>query len=349
MTLQLAALAAFGWQNSDTSQLSTEEIETCQPVRVIAVERSGLRIAGPGIEAEIPPLRTGDDEGTATVGDWLLLCGEPLRPRRLLARKSLLKRRAPGTGRQIQLIAANVDVLFIVTSCNQDFNIARLERYLALAREAGTTPVILLTKADLAGNADDYPGEAERTLPGVFALALDARAPSAAAQLLPYWRAGQTAALVGSSGVGKSTLINTLLGREAIATGGIREDDAKGRHTTTSRALYRLANGAWLVDTPGMRELQLADAEAGISAVFEDIVALGRDCRFSDCRHESEPGCAVQAAIAAGELDAARLQRWRKLHREEAHNSASLAERRANDRRFGKMVKRVIAEKKQRE
>ncbi|HOV03331.1 MAG TPA: ribosome small subunit-dependent GTPase A [Kaistiaceae bacterium] len=350
MTLQLAELAAFGWQNSDTAELSADEIETCRPVRVVAVERSGLRIAGPGIDTGIPPFRSGEDEeGAATVGDWLLLDGEALRPRRLLPRKSLLKRRAPGTGRQIQLIAANVDVLFIVTSCNQDFNIARLERYLALAREAGALPVILLTKADLADDAGTYASAAADGLPGVFVAAIDARSAAVGGQLLPYWRAGQTAALVGSSGVGKSTLVNTLLGRDEIATAGIREDDDKGRHTTTSRALYRLANGAWLVDTPGMRELQLTDAEFGISAVFEDIVALAGDCRFGDCRHEGEPGCAVRAAIEAGDLDPARLARWQKLHREETHNSASLAERRAKDRKFGKMVKRAMAEKRQRE
>ena len=210
----------------------------------------------------------------------------PSRPRRLLRRSSLFKRRAAGTSRKLQLIAANVDTLFIVTSCNQDFNPARLERYLALASEAGVTPVIVLTKADLA--------DARRTLsalrPGCSGRAggvVDARSAEASPRLAPWCARGQTVALVGSSGVGKSTLVNTLTGTERIATQGVREDDDKGRHTTTGRSLHRLPAGGWLVDTPGMRELQLTDVKAGIDEVFADIVALAPSCRFSDCSHET--------------------------------------------------------------
>jgi ribosome biogenesis GTPase / thiamine phosphate phosphatase len=189
---------------------------------------------------------------------------------------------------------------------------------------------------------------AAKLLPCPLVEALDARSPDAVARLRPWCGHGQTVALVGSSGVGKSTLINTLTGRDAIATQGIREDD-KGRHTTTGRALHRLPAGGWLLDTPGMRELQLADARAGLAEVFADIVALAGTCRFGDCRHRTEPGCAVLAAVAAGTLDGSRVKRWRKLIAEEAHNMESLSERRARDRAFAKRARRAMQDKRARQ
>ena len=280
------------------------------------------------------------------MGDWLLLDSVAFRSIRLLRRKSLLKRRAAGTSGKQQLIAANIDTLFIVSSCNQDFNLARLERYLVLAREADVMPVIVLTKADLAETPEDFVRVSATLSPGLLVEVLDAREPNSVACLAPMCVRGQTVALVGSSGVGKSTLINTLIGDERIATQDIRTDDDKGRHTTSGRALYRLPAGGWLLDTPGMRELQLADVSSGLEDVFAGITALGRECRFGDCQHESEPGCAVLAAIEVGTLDADRLKRWRKLAAEAAHNTESLAERRARDRAFGKMVKGVLKDKR---
>jgi ribosome biogenesis GTPase len=264
----------------------------------------------------------------------------------MLDRKSLFKRRAAGTGLRLQLIAANVDTLFIVTSCNQDFNVARLERYLALAKEAGVTPVIVLTKADLTDTPEDFERDAARLMPALSVETVDARDPASVQRLTAWCGRGETIALVGSSGVGKSTLVNTLTGEQTIATAGIREDDAKGRHTTTGRMLHRLPAGGWLLDTPGMRELSLTDVHSGIEHVFSDIVELARSCRFRDCGHDGEPGCAVEAAVADGTLDEDRVRRWKKLLAEEAHNSASLAERRARGKEFGKMVKRVMSEKK---
>ncbi len=250
MSNDFSGLAAYGWSQHFQSQLTVAELAGCTPVRVIAVHRSVLDVAGPDFTGRVPPVRSEDDEGQATVGDWLLVDRLTGAPERLLERKSLFKRRAAGTGRRVQLIAANVDTLFVVTSCNQDFNLARLERYLALAREAAVTPVIVLTKADLAGDTRDYAARAEKLTPGLLVETLDARSPEEVEVLKPWCGTGQTVALVGSSGVGKSTLVNTLTGGD-LATAAIREGDAHGRHTTSGRSLHRLGAGGWLIDTPG--------------------------------------------------------------------------------------------------
>lgn len=347
MTINLSELAEFGWNSHFTSQLEPDDFNDLVPARVIAVHRNALDIAGPNIATSVPPVPSHDDEeGAATVGDWLLIDPQTMRANRVLDRKSLFKRRAAGTGRRLQMIAANIDTLFIVTSCNQDFNVARLERYLALAREAGVTPVIVLTKADLTDTPEDFERAAARLMPALCVETVDARDPDSVERLAAWCGRGETIALVGSSGVGKSTLVNTLTGADDIATAGIREDDDKGRHTTTGRMLHRLPAGGWMVDTPGMRELQLTDVHAGIEDVFSDIVEIASACRFRDCAHDGEPGCAVAAAVADGTLEPDRVRRWKKLLAEEAHNSASLAERRSRDKEFGKMVKRVMSEKK---
>ena len=339
---QLSQLETLGWQPFFAQQISVDALTETPPVRIVELHRDRLHVVGDDIDQTILPL----DE--ATVGDWLLLNGAHPQSSRVLDRKSLVKRRAPGTDRQIQLIAANIDTAFIVSSCNQDFNVARLERYIALAFEAQITPVIVLTKADLASAPRDYVDAAQAISELVPALTLDARGDEPSAKLADWCTPGNTVAFLGSSGVGKSTLTNALLGSQSIATQAIREDDAKGRHTTTRRQLHVVPGGCLVLDTPGMRELQLTDAASGIEDVFADLHELSTRCRFSDCRHETEPGCTIQAAIESGGIDAARLGRWRKLVAEDAFNSASLAERRSKDKAFGKMVRRVIKQKTRR-
>ncbi len=328
-------LTDLGWSPAFSSQTQ----ETDQPARVAAVHRNGVDALSPDGQHR---LAVPHDIGPLATGDWVTFTDD--RVTRLLDRQSTLSRRAAGIDAREQLIAANVTILGIVTSCNADFNLPRLERYLVLASDAGCLPLVILTKADQTDDPHDYVRRAERLSPLLTAIALDATDPDDVSRLAPWCRTGETLALVGSSGVGKTTLRNALTGQSA-ATQGIREDDAKGRHTTTARELVRTIHGGWLIDTPGMRALRLADVSEGIATVFEDIEALARACRFSDCAHDTEPGCAVQAAIASGDLEPDRLRRWRKLRAEETRNTETIAEARARAKGFGKMVKEVMSEK----
>lgn len=347
MTLDTLSLADLGWSNFFHMQVLEMGTVALVPVRVMAVHRDRLHVAGPGIDRLIPWLTESDEDGEATVGDWLMIEPTTGRPRRLLARKSLFKRRAVGTGRRLQLIAANIDTLFIVSSCNQDFNLARLERYLALAREAEVMPVVVLTKSDLTDRPDDWAREAAGLTPGLLTELVDARDPIQVARLTAWCGKCHTVALLGSSGVGKSTLVNSLTGSSGLAIQAIRAGDDKGRHTTTARALHRLPAGGWLLDTPGMRELQLTDTKAGLDSLFADIITLVGQCRYADCGHEVEPGCAIRSAFAAGELDPARFERWCKLKAEDARNSEALHERRAREKHFRRSVRVIVKRKRE--
>lgn len=261
----------------------------------------------------------GDETAFPAVGDWVLMdlpegSGSSGVIRRVLPRKSAFERRAAGTAHAVQVVAANVDVVFLCMALVGDFNLRRLERYLSVAWGSGAVPVIVLTKADLC---DDLPARLEEVTSvcaGARVLSCSSLEEEGFRHVLEGIPPGSTVAFLGSSGVGKSTLINRLLGEDVLATGEVREDDGRGRHTTTHRQLILLPGGVLVIDTPGMRELQLDSGD--LSRSFDDIGELAARCRFPDCTHETEPGCAVREAIARGELSPRRLDSFRKLRRE---------------------------------
>jgi len=341
-------LAELGFSAFFGQQLSMEESSASEVGRVLSVQRSGLNTITATGECSVPlggrwwSLPAAE---RPTVGDWVVLDAARERVLRVLERKSVLQRMAAGDAAEVQLVAANVDTAFVVTSCNADFNPSRLERYLAWAIDAGVEPVVVITKADLAADSERYRDAALAVRRGLCIEVVNACDPATLDGLRAWCQAGQTIAMLGSSGVGKSTLLNSLTGDARRATAPIREADARGRHTTTNRSLYRLPGGAWLLDSPGMRALALPDAAEGVDTVFQDVEALASHCRFGDCRHEAEPGCAVQTAMAEGRLDARRLANWRKLVREDARLRETLAEQHRRNRAFGKHVRQVVKEK----
>ena len=310
-----------------------------RPARVSEQHRTGYVLSDApdaGFRAESPPewqrrpVFTADGvplHERAAVGDWVLHDGRRILA--LLPRRSAIKRAAAGEHYQQQVIAANVDTAFVVCGLDADFNPRRIERYLLLVGGGGVQPVIVLTKADHAGTDTEtaLAALADLRAQGLPVLALDARDPQAVAALAPWLAPGMTAVLVGSSGAGKSTLTNSLLGEQRMKTAQVREHDSRGRHTTTHRALIALPSGACLVDTPGMRELKPTGEEELADGGFADLEALAAQCRFSDCSHRTEPGCAVLAAIEAGTLDAARVANYLKLRDEIAGAADRLATR----------------------
>jgi ribosome biogenesis GTPase len=349
MSTQAFTLFQLGWRPSYSHHLTLQDFEAGYPARVVGVHRNSLSVLSARGAATVvmPQAPVAGGEPAVTVGDWLLIEMEAPRVSRLIERQSLIARIAAGSEHRMQAIAANLDTLFVVTSCNDDFNLSRLERYLAVAFEAGVEPVIVLTKADLCEDAEAYRDTARSIAPATAIVTIDATSASSGASLAAWLGSGQTVGFVGSSGVGKSTLANTLIGSAAQATGSIREDDARGRHTTTAREMFALPGGAWVIDTPGMRELRVGSVETGMTAVFDDVEALAAQCRFHDCHHQGDRGCAVAAAIAAGSLDGRRLDNYRKLQREAANAVRSTKERREHDRHYGLLNRQ--AQRSQRE
>ena len=245
-----------------------------------------------------------------------------------LPRKTFFSRREPGPVPRDQAVAANFDYVFIMQSLNLDFNPKRLERYLTLAWQSGATPVILLTKADLAEDYWDYLTQVDRVAAGVNIHVVSAHTGYGLPRLNAYLQPGKTVVFLGSSGVGKSSLVNALAGEKIMAVSAIREDDSKGRHTTTHRQLIRLQSGVMIIDTPGMRELGMWDVSEGLDQAFADVESYLGKCRFSDCKHEREPGCAIRAAIEAGQLDISRWESYQKLS-EEAVDKAEMLRRKS--------------------
>jgi ribosome biogenesis GTPase / thiamine phosphate phosphatase len=264
-------------------------------------------------------LKKSDSELQPTVGDWVQGVWQPgdwIYIEAVEPRQNLLARQ-DSKGGGLQKLGANLDYLFIATALNQDFNLNRLERFVAMSFTCGIQPVILLTKVDLVENPIEFIETTAARFPGIDVHGISATENWNIDSLKAYLQAGLTVGLVGSSGVGKSTLTNRLLGQEMMDTGGIRENDGRGRHTTTHRSLHLLQSSAWLMDTPGLRSLNIWDADEGLGELFQDIEKRSQNCKFTDCQHRSEPGCQILQALENGDLEAGRWENYLKLKKEE--------------------------------
>jgi ribosome biogenesis GTPase / thiamine phosphate phosphatase len=327
------SLRPLGWTQAYSLELLALEGRPAKageewlPARVVGEERGFYRLlfdaAAPEVLAEISGkmrYEAIDRRHFPAVGDWV--AARPVPPDRavihaLLPRRTIIARKEAGEGVGEQILATNVDTAFIVTSANQDLNVRRIERYLALISESGAKPAVLLTKVDLVPDADSIAVEIASLAPEVPVHPVSPKTGKGLSALSMYFREGQTAVLLGSSGVGKSTLTNRLLGQEKLKTAEVREHDDRGRHTTTSRYLLVLPGGGMIIDTPGLRELQLTSEQTeAIQASFHEIEDLMRHCKFSNCGHSSEPGCALRAALADGSLSEERWQSYLKLEAE---------------------------------
>jgi ribosome biogenesis GTPase len=324
-------LQALGW-GPDWADRFAPHAAGCFPGRVCAEHRELYHVLTPGgeVTARVSGRLRHDAAGRGdypAVGDWVALedagaAGQAV-VRAVLPRRNRFSRRAPGAAAEEQVLAANLDALLLVTSLNRDLNPRRIERYLAAAPLPGCQPVLVLSKSDLCDGPEAVAASLRASLPDVPVHAVSARTGEGLGALAPYLAAGQTAALVGSSGVGKSTLTNRLLSAERQAVLPIRADDDRGRHATTRRELVRLPQGGLLIDSPGMREVRLWDADADLGVPYADVAELAGRCFFADCRHENEPRCAVRQAIADGLLDAGRLLGYHKLLREQEYAAAT--------------------------
>jgi ribosome biogenesis GTPase len=339
-------LQQLGYKAYFNQQLTLDDLEQSSPYRVTQVFRNRIILRGEDGELDLPLSHITTSQN-CTVGDWLLVNQSDGRPSVILDRLSVFARKSPGTVNS-QLIAANVDTAFIVSSCNDDFNLSRIERYLALAKDAQVEAVLVLTKADLIsdGQRQNYLDQLHQLQAHLMVITINALDTNDCEQLNAWCGAGQTVVLLGSSGVGKTTITNTLCGTDE-KTAAIRQDDSKGRHTTTARALFFTLTGGLILDCPGMRELQLTDCEEGVKAVFADVELMAQQCKFTDCQHHTEPGCVIQQAITNNLLDKRRLTNYQKMLKEQARNTMTLAESHQKDREFGQLIKSSLKAKRE--
>lgn len=319
-------LAELGWDETRASEFAAwAEQPGTEPARVAIEFNHIFRVLGEGDDLEVTTSgrlkhHVGRRSELPAVGDWVVVRRRPGGTSgdiiAVLPRRSWFSRKTAGHVTDEQVVAANVDVVFVVMGLDGDYNLRRLERYLLLARESGAKPVVLLTKSDVADALDAVLAEVARVAPGIPVHAISPRFATHLADVQQYIRPGVTAALLGSSGVGKSTIINRLAGDALQRTREVRASDSRGRHTTTHRELVVLPDGGLIIDTPGMRELQLWDVGEAVKETFDEIEHLSANCRFSDCRHRDEPRCAVKEAVDAGQLSADRLESYHKLQEE---------------------------------
>jgi ribosome biogenesis GTPase len=335
-------LIQLGWRNHFQQQLSLEELEQFCVGRIISQHKNSYEVVTENLSVS---LVRRPNMLPMTVGDWLLL-DKDYQLIRLLERVTLLSRKAPGSKAEEQLIAANVDSLFIVSSMDHDFSLNRIERYLAIAYESGCQPVIVLTKEDCCEDPQEYCSQVQLLDPYLAVISVNACHLNSVEKLQSWCATGNSIALVGSSGVGKSTLINTLMGSQSQSTGEVRDKDSKGRHTTTARSIHISQNGFLLVDTPGVRELQIADCDTGVKQTFSDIMDIANQCRFANCQHLDEPDCAVTLAVAHGNLEQRRLSNYHKLIVEQQRNGRSIAETRSQDRSLSKLIRTMQSDVK---
>jgi len=343
------ALKKLGW-NAFFGERFRRYATGHEPGRVSTVNKNSCKVHMKGgvVRARVSG-KLRQDGLRPAVGDWVAIYRDEsdiFTIQAILPRKSKISRKDPGRAAGEQVIVTNIETVFIVTSLNQDLNMRRLERYIAIAKQSGTEPVIVLNKSDICADVEAKIDEVKAIAPDLSVLDISATENIGLEKLSPYLQDGKTALLLGSSGVGKSTLINALEGRERQKIGEIREDDGRGRHTTTARELLILETGGIVIDNPGMREIQLWDAGDGLDDAFQDIIELAKECKFSDCRHVTEPGCAVKKAIEDGTLSEVRLESYRKLQRElsaieRKKNPKLMAEEQKKWKKISRMAKEI--------